>query len=48
MYRALSWFRDCQRDSSIDWNIDNTWDADEGTISVEVNITVSGAVYLSR
>ena len=23
MYRALSWFIDCPRDSSIDWNIDN-------------------------
>jgi hypothetical protein len=25
MYRALSWFIDYPRDSSIDWNIDNVW-----------------------
>jgi hypothetical protein len=37
MHRALSWFIDCPRDSSIDWNIDNTWAAGKGIISVEVN-----------
>jgi hypothetical protein len=46
MYRALSWFIDCQKDSSIDWNIDNAWAA--GIISVEVKTTVHRAVYLSR
>jgi hypothetical protein len=40
MYRALSWFIDYPRDNSIDWNIDITWAADEGIISVEVNTTV--------
>jgi hypothetical protein len=33
MYRALSWFIDCPRDSSIDWNINNAWAAGEGIIS---------------
>jgi hypothetical protein len=45
MYRALSWFIDCPRDSSIDWSIDNAWAAGEGIISVEVNTTVLQAVY---
>ena len=30
MYRALSWYIDCPRDSSIDWNIDNAWSTGEG------------------
>jgi len=47
MYMALSWFIDCPRDSSIDWNSDNAWAAGEGIISVEVNTTVPRAVYLS-
>jgi hypothetical protein len=25
MNRALSWFIDCPRDSSIDWSSDNAW-----------------------
>jgi hypothetical protein len=41
MYRTLSWFIDCPRDSSIDWNIDNAWVTGKGIISVEVNTTVS-------
>jgi hypothetical protein len=45
MYGA---FVDCPKYSSIDWNIDNTWDAGEGIISVSVNTTVPMAVYLSR
>jgi hypothetical protein len=28
MHRALSWFIDCPRDSSVDWNVDNVWAAD--------------------
>jgi hypothetical protein len=48
MYRALSWFIDCPRESSIDWNSDNAWAAGEDIISVEVNTTVPRAVYLSR
>ena len=33
MYRALSWFIDCPRDSSIDRNIDNARAAGEGLTS---------------
>ena len=44
MYKALSW----SIDSSIDWNIDNTWAAGKGIINVEVNTTVPRAVYISR
>ena len=36
MYRELSWFIDCPRDSSIEWNLDN------GIISVEVNSLSQG------
>ena len=45
MFRLLSWFIDCPRDSNIDWNIDNAWA--EGIISVEVNTTVPRAVTMS-
>ena len=47
MYRTLSWFIDCPRDSSIDWNSDNAWAADEDIIGVEVNNIVPKAVYES-
>jgi hypothetical protein len=40
MYRELSWFIDCPRDNSIDWNSDNAWAAGEGIINVEVNATI--------
>jgi hypothetical protein len=45
MYLVLSWFIDCPRDCSIDWNNDNAWAAGEGIISVEVNTTVPMTVY---
>ena len=48
MYKALSWFIDCPRDSSIDRNSDNALGAGEDIISVEVNTTVPRAVYLSQ
>ena len=48
MYRELSWFIDCPRDNSIDWNSDNAWAAGEGIINVEVNATITRAVYKSR
>ena len=47
MNRALSWFIDCPKDSSINWNSDNAWAAGEGIICVEVNTTVTRAAYLS-
>ena len=48
MYRVLSWFMECPKDSSIDRNSDDAWAAGEGIISVEVNTTVPRAVYKSR
>jgi hypothetical protein len=55
MYRALSWFIDCPKDSSVDWNIDNAGAAGEGIISVKVNILFQGqfiyhdnAIYISN
>ena len=46
MYRALSWFIDCPRDSSIDWNSDHAWATGEGIISVEVNTTVPQGQFI--
>ena len=45
MYRALSWFIDCPRDTSIDWNIDNAWAAGKGIISVEGSPSITIMPY---
>ena len=42
MYRALSWFIDCPRDSSIDRNSDNAWAAENGSSNGK---TLDGLVY---
>ena len=48
MYWALSWIKDCPRDSRIDWNIDNARAEGEDIISVEANTTVPNVVYISQ
>ena len=53
MYRALLWWIDFPRDSSIDWHFHNAWTAGEGIINVEVNSIVQiiyhdNAIYIGN